>query len=165
MRFVSCLGGTYLKMTQSRRLYAQHLLQSKNYKNARYAKRKCLAKLSEALFVGNHFKIWLFHYFTFCQWSSPKMQQIIKQACPSRQLFETVNFPFMKIFDFFYQNSPFGGLSTFLGWFVSQTTAENRAQWLNKCADHIAIELDFGRNLWHESPRKKQKGPKKGDFD
>ena len=28
------------------------------------------------------------------------MQQIIKQADPSRQLFETVNFAFMKIFDF-----------------------------------------------------------------
>ena len=28
------------------------------------------------------------------------MQQIIKQGGPSRQLFETVNFAFMKIFDF-----------------------------------------------------------------
>ena len=42
----------------------------------------------------------LFQYFTFCKWASPKMQQIIKQAGPSRQLFETVNFAFMKIFDF-----------------------------------------------------------------
>ena len=28
------------------------------------------------------------------------MQEIIKQVGPSRQLFETVNFAFMKIFDF-----------------------------------------------------------------
>ena len=28
----------------------------------------------------------------FCEWASPKMQQIIKQAGPSRQLFETANF-------------------------------------------------------------------------
>ena len=35
----------------------------------------------------------------FCKWASPNMQQIIKEAGPSRQLFETVNFAFMKIFD------------------------------------------------------------------
>ena len=28
------------------------------------------------------------------------MQKIIKPSCPSRQLLETVNFAFMKIFDF-----------------------------------------------------------------
>ena len=36
----------------------------------------------------------------FCEWASLKMQQIMKQAGFSRQLFETVNFAFMKIFDF-----------------------------------------------------------------
>ena len=33
----------------------------------------------------------------FFKWAFPKMQQIIKQAGPSRQLSETVNFAFMKI--------------------------------------------------------------------
>ena len=27
----------------------------------------------------------------FCKWATPKMQQIMKQVGPSRQLFETVN--------------------------------------------------------------------------
>ena len=36
----------------------------------------------------------------FCEWASPKMQQIIKQAGPSIQLLETVNFAFMKICNF-----------------------------------------------------------------
>ena len=39
-------------------------------------------------------------YFIFCKWASPNMQEIIKEACLSRQLFKTVNFAFMKIFDF-----------------------------------------------------------------
>ena len=37
---------------------------------------------------------------SFCKWASPEMQKIIKQVGPSRQLFETVNFAFMNIFDF-----------------------------------------------------------------
>ena len=36
---------------------------------------------------------------SFCKWASPKRQKIIKQEGPSRQLFETVDFAFMKIFD------------------------------------------------------------------
>ena len=39
-------------------------------------------------------------YFIFCKWASPNMQEIIKEACLSRQLFKTVNFAFMKCFDF-----------------------------------------------------------------
>ena len=35
------------------------------------------------------------------------MQEIIKQAGPSRQLFETVNFAFMKIFDFLVKTALF----------------------------------------------------------
>ena len=52
---------------------------------------------------------------SFCKWASPKMQKIIKQMGPSRQLFETVNFAFMKIFDFLIKTALFGGLSVFLG--------------------------------------------------
>ena len=43
------------------------------------------------------------------------MQKIIKLEGPSRQLFETVNFAFMKIFDFFIKIALFWGLSVFLG--------------------------------------------------
>ena len=32
--------------------------------------------------------------------ASPKLQQIIRQAGPSGQLFVTINFAFMKFFDF-----------------------------------------------------------------
>ena len=43
------------------------------------------------------------------------MQQIIKQAGPSRQLFETVNFAFMKIFDFLVRIADFRASLLFLG--------------------------------------------------
>ena len=51
----------------------------------------------------------------FCKWASPKMQQIIKQVGPSRQLFETVNFAFMKIFDFLIKTALLGAFLLFLG--------------------------------------------------
>jgi len=50
----------------------------------------------------------------FCKWASPKMQQIIKQAVPCRQLFETVNFVFMKIFDFSAKTAIFGAFLLFM---------------------------------------------------
>ena len=43
------------------------------------------------------------------------MQEIIKQAGPSRQLFETVNFAFMKIFDFFIKTALLGAFLLFMG--------------------------------------------------
>ena len=51
----------------------------------------------------------------FCKWASPKIQQVIKQVGLSRQLFETVNFAFMKIFGFLIKIALFWGLSVFLG--------------------------------------------------
>ena len=50
----------------------------------------------------------------FCKWASPKMQQIIKQVGPSRQLFETVNFAFMNFFDFLVKTALFGAFLIFL---------------------------------------------------
>ena len=41
------------------------------------------------------------------------MQQIIKQGGPSRQLFQTVNFAFMKIFDFLIKTALFGAFLLF----------------------------------------------------
>ena len=46
--------------------------------------------------------------------TSLKMQEIIKQVGPSRQIFETVNFAFMKIFDFLVKKAVFR-VSLFLG--------------------------------------------------
>ena len=43
------------------------------------------------------------------------MQQIIKQGGPCRQLFKTINFAFMKIFDFFIKKALFGAFLLFLG--------------------------------------------------
>ena len=51
----------------------------------------------------------------FCEWASPKMQQIIKQAGLSIQLLETVNFAFMKIFDFLIKTALFEAFLLFLG--------------------------------------------------
>ena len=42
------------------------------------------------------------------------MQQIMKQGGPSRQLFETVNFAFMKIFDFLVKTALFWAFLLFL---------------------------------------------------
>ena len=43
------------------------------------------------------------------------MHQIIKQASPSRQLFEAVNFAFMKFFDFLVKIAIFWAFLLFLG--------------------------------------------------
>ena len=43
------------------------------------------------------------------------MQEIIKQVGPSRQLFETVNFAFMKIFDFLVKTALFWTFLLFFG--------------------------------------------------
>ena len=43
------------------------------------------------------------------------MQEIIKQVGSSRQLFETVNFAFMKIFNFFVKTALLGAFLVFLG--------------------------------------------------
>ena len=43
------------------------------------------------------------------------MQEIIKQVGSSRQLFETVNFAFMKIFDFLIKTALLGAFLLFLG--------------------------------------------------
>ena len=51
----------------------------------------------------------------FCEWEYPKMKQIIKQVGPSRQFFETVNFAFMKFFDFLIKAALFGAFLLFLG--------------------------------------------------
>ena len=40
---------------------------------------------------------------------------IMKQAGPNRQLFETVNIAFMKIFDFLIKTALFGAFLLFLG--------------------------------------------------
>ena len=56
------------------------------------------------------------------------MQQIIKQAGPSIQLLETVNFAFMKNFDFLIKTALFGAFLLFLGDLCHKITAENQAR-------------------------------------
>ena len=51
----------------------------------------------------------------FYKWASPKMQQIIRHVDPSRQLFETVKFAFIKIFDFLVKTALLGAFLFFLG--------------------------------------------------
>ena len=70
------------------------------------------------------------------------MQKIIKPKCPSRQLLETVNFAFMKIFDFIVKKAIFTVFLLFLEILVTQFFP-----------DH---EFDYGRNAWRESPKKKR---------
>ena len=57
----------------------------------------------------------LFRYFTFYKWAPLKIEKIMKQAGPSRQLFETVNFAFMKNFDFLVKIAIFWAFLLFLG--------------------------------------------------
>ena len=51
------------------------------------------------------------------------MQKIIKSRSPSRQLLETVNFAFMKIFDFLVKIVIFWAFLLFFGRFASCITA------------------------------------------
>ena len=51
----------------------------------------------------------------FLQITSLKMQKVIKLRCSSRQLLETVNFAFMKIFDLFAKIAVFRASLLFLG--------------------------------------------------
>ena len=54
-------------------------------------------------------------YFVIYKRSPLKMQKIIKPRSPSRQLLETVNFAFMKIFDFLVKIAVFRASLLFLG--------------------------------------------------
>ena len=55
------------------------------------------------------------------------MQQIIKQAAPSRQLFETLNFAFMKNFDFLVKITIFGPFS--FSWVICVTNYKEPKHW------------------------------------
>ena len=50
---------------------------------------------------------------------------------------------FYDFLKFFSQNSPFWGLSAFLGRFVSQITAKNRVRWLHYQLICLAAELEI----------------------
>ena len=67
------------------------------------------------------------------------MQEIIKQGGPSRQLFETVNFAFMKIFDFLVKTALFGAFLLFLG----DLCHKNCARWLYNQLIYLATKLNF----------------------
>ena len=57
----------------------------------------------------------LLRYFVIYKRPALKMQKIIKPRCPSRQLLETVNFDFIKFFDFLVEIALFRASLLFLG--------------------------------------------------
>ena len=67
------------------------------------------------------------------------MQEIIKQAGPSRQLFETVNFAFMKIFDSLVKTALFEAFLLFSG----DLCHKLRPKIELGGADHIVIVHNF----------------------
>ena len=82
------------------------------------------------------------------------MQQIIKQAGPSRQLFETVNFAFMKIFDFLVKTALFGAFLLFFG------DLRHKSRPKIEIGDQSPSAV-FRRNLWRKSPKKSRKVQKR----
>ena len=86
------------------------------------------------------------------------MQKFIKGTGPSRQLFETVNFAFMKIFDFLkIKTALFGAFLLFLGDLCHKL-------WLKmELSGYIcsAPSSIFGSNLWRKSPKKSRKAQKR----
>ena len=78
---------------------------------------------------------------------------------------ETVNFAFIKFFDFLVKKDHFLANFPFPRRFVSQIMAENRARWLHKRANYCATELDFWPKFVTLITQKKQKSPKNGYFD
>ena len=67
------------------------------------------------------------------------MQEIIKQVGSSRQLFETVNFAFMKIFDSFVKTALFEAFLLFSG----DSCHKLRLKMELGGADYIVTTLDF----------------------
>ena len=94
-------------------------------------------------------------------WALNKMQQIIKEAGPSRQLFETVNFAFVKIFHFLLKTALFGAFLLFLG--DSRHKLRPKIELGGKINELITKPPSsiFGRNLWRKSPKKSRKAPKR----
>ena len=89
------------------------------------------------------------------------MQQIIKQVGPSRQLFETFNFAFMKIFDFLLKPAIFGAFLLFLGELCYKLWPKiERGDFIIS-----STELDFWPQFVIRITEEKQKGPQKGCFD
>ena len=89
----------------------------------------------------------------------------MKQADPSRQLFETVTFSFMKIFNYLFEVATFLAFLFFLG-------DSGHKLWLKiELSGYIISSIIyplssiFGHSLWRESPKEKQKSPKNGYFD
>ena len=72
------------------------------------------------------------------------MQKIIKPRSSSRQLLETVNFAFMKIFDFLLQNSHFWSISLSIERFASRLTAAIERWFLAVTRDaNLSIEREM----------------------
>ena len=89
----------------------------------------------------------------FCEWATPKMQKIIKQAGPSIQLLETVNFAFMKIFDFLIKTALFGAFC--FSWVIRVTNYSRKLSALvNHQARFSAVICDTNHPRKAERPQK-----------
>ena len=84
------------------------------------------------------------------------MQEIIKQAGPSRQLFETVNFAFMKIFDFLIKTALFWTFLLFFG--------DLRHKHARKSSSVISCRVRFLGVICDANHQKKVERSKKGLF-
>ena len=88
----------------------------------------------------------------------------MKQAGPSRQLLQTVNFAFMKIFDFLVKIAIFWPFCFFSG-DLRHKLRPNRARWLNNWADYVANKLGFSTIICDTNhPRKSRKAKKMAIF-
>ena len=96
----------------------------------------------------------------FCKWVSSKMQQIKKQAGPSRQLFETVNFVFMKFFHHSIKTDLFGAILVFLDDFCHKLRPKIELGGYKNELIILPLRLIFSRNLWCKSPKKSREAPK-----
>ena len=91
------------------------------------------------------------------------MQEIIKQVGPSRQLFETFNFAFMKFFDFLVKIALFWASLLFFG---------DLCHKLRSKSSSVAVQLDhffshraqFSAVICDTNHPKKAERPKKGLF-
>ena len=79
------------------------------------------------------------------------MQQILKQARASRQLFETVNFAFMKIFYLLVKTTIFGAFLLFLGDCVTNYGRKSSLVAIKSTRDFWAGKIHIPHYAWYSS--------------
>ena len=93
-------------------------------------------------------------YFVIYKRSPLKIQKIKKPRSPSRQLSKTVNFAFIKIFDFLVKKALFWTFLLFFG------DLRHKSRPKIEFGDQSPSAV-FGRDLWRKSPKKSRKVQKR----